>query len=281
MKFNVVEVSPALAELWLKKNGLNRKVNKAHVKQISKQMTAGNWVLNGQTIAFDANGRLIDGQHRLNAVIDSGVTVTMSVALGVEDSRAFKMTDVVSLKRGAHQVAAMMGVKKANRVTAVARIIMKFEQSATVDGFLSKLTSGGNRDAMPDAISEKAVQIESEVEDIEESIGLKVIAQSAAPASLLAALIILNRTDPINMETFCRKIKTGIVDGENDPCLRLRDKLIAGKGKMPNYSWNIYVMAITIKSFVAHQKGKGIKVLRWRVGGDAPEAFPAIPGGKQ
>ena len=51
---------------------------------MADDMRAGRFVVTHQAIAFDAKGNLIDGQHRLRAVIMSGVTVTMQVAFDCE-----------------------------------------------------------------------------------------------------------------------------------------------------------------------------------------------------
>lgn len=110
MRYQTVLVDPKKAELWLKKNTKNRKVSNRHVSQLANEMKEGKWLLNGQAIAFSKDGVLLDGQHRLLAVIMSGVTVEMTVAFGVDHPDAFKTYDVISLKRGVAQVASMMGV---------------------------------------------------------------------------------------------------------------------------------------------------------------------------
>ena len=46
-------------------------------------MLSGDWSLTHQGIAFYDDGSLADGQHRLNAIVSSGVTVKMQVAYGV------------------------------------------------------------------------------------------------------------------------------------------------------------------------------------------------------
>lgn len=48
-------------------------------------MEAGRWRLNGETVKFSATGHLYDGQHRLNAVVQSGTTVPMVVIRGLGD----------------------------------------------------------------------------------------------------------------------------------------------------------------------------------------------------
>lgn len=74
-------VTPALAKQWLEKNTNNRNVNFAKVKKMAKDMREGHWDTTHQGIAIATDGTLVDGQHRLMAVVESGVTVRMNVDL--------------------------------------------------------------------------------------------------------------------------------------------------------------------------------------------------------
>lgn len=68
-------ITPALAEKMLKQNRQNRPIRDTHVAFLVNEMVTGNWEsMNGDTIIFH-RGVLIDGQHRLKAVVLSGVTI--------------------------------------------------------------------------------------------------------------------------------------------------------------------------------------------------------------
>lgn len=84
MHTQTISVSPALAVEWLKKNTFNRKLSKLVIQKYASDMSQGDWTLTHQGIAFDTDGVLADGQHRLHAVIESGVTVPMMVTWGVQ-----------------------------------------------------------------------------------------------------------------------------------------------------------------------------------------------------
>lgn len=78
--YNVItEVTPALAIKWLEGNTHNRSVNDAHVKRLSQDIRQGRWQLTHQGIAFDTDDLLVDGQHRLWAVIEAGMPITTRV----------------------------------------------------------------------------------------------------------------------------------------------------------------------------------------------------------
>jgi len=74
-----VDVTPQLAEAWLKRNFFNRKINEETVERLRRAILAGHWRLTHQGIAFDRYGVLVDGQQRLEAVRRSGKTVKMMI----------------------------------------------------------------------------------------------------------------------------------------------------------------------------------------------------------
>jgi hypothetical protein len=75
----IMEVGPELAARWLEGNTHNRPLKQPLVDRFVRDMQAGRWRLTHQGIAFDADGVLIDGQHRLWAVTLSTKTVQLRV----------------------------------------------------------------------------------------------------------------------------------------------------------------------------------------------------------
>ncbi len=84
MKTNIVteveSIGPATAKAYLAKAAPNRSVNKRNVDRLAKAMASGAWQVTHQGIAFNENGQLCDGQHRLAAVIQSGKTIKVQVS---------------------------------------------------------------------------------------------------------------------------------------------------------------------------------------------------------
>lgn len=87
----VFKVTPAHAEKWLKMNTGNRRIRPSHVRHLAKQMEQGRWMLSPEPIVFSPR-RLLDGQHRLSAVLMSGCTIEASVAL-VQNEDVFRVLD--------------------------------------------------------------------------------------------------------------------------------------------------------------------------------------------
>jgi len=85
-------IGPDEARALLAANADNRKLRPGRVEFYASTMKQGGWRLTHQGIAFGANGRGIDLQHRLNAVIASGVVIEMMVTENLSDD-AFEAID--------------------------------------------------------------------------------------------------------------------------------------------------------------------------------------------
>jgi len=79
-------VDPTQAAKWLEGNTHNRALRQPVVNRYARDMKAGKWQLTHECIAFDPAGKLIDGQHRLWAVIEANVPCRFMVATGVKDA---------------------------------------------------------------------------------------------------------------------------------------------------------------------------------------------------
>lgn len=102
-----VSVAPALAAEWLKQNHDNRPLDSRIVARYADLMARGQWEENGETVKFDWDGNLFDGQHRLAAVVKSGVTVPSWVMFNLPPD-SFKFIDT-GKRRTKGDVLAIMG----------------------------------------------------------------------------------------------------------------------------------------------------------------------------
>ena len=92
MKMEVHDVTPEMAREWLALNVNNRRLRTAWCRVLAARMRAEQWRCSHQGIAFNESGKLCDGQHRLAAVVESGVTCRMAVFRNVPDD-AFRVLD--------------------------------------------------------------------------------------------------------------------------------------------------------------------------------------------
>ena len=77
-------INPQEAQAYLDNNAKHRPIKMKKVYEYMEEMQDGKWRLNGKTICFDTNGRLLNGQHRLSAVVLSGVSLTTVVVRGLD-----------------------------------------------------------------------------------------------------------------------------------------------------------------------------------------------------
>lgn len=108
----------------------NRNINKDLVNTYASDMARGRWGITHQGLAFDEYGRLLDGQHRLWAVIKAGIPVVMAVTTGVPATTNGKMDlpTMDLLDRGkvrsiGQQLHIAHGVVGAGQVAATIRSI--------------------------------------------------------------------------------------------------------------------------------------------------------------
>lgn len=115
---NVVEltVTPKMAAEYLEtRPERNRTLSEARVEQYARAMAEGRWVLNGETLKFDRQGKLIDGQHRCAACVKSGSLFRTMAVLGLEGAvfdtvdtgRARSVADVLTIR--GHQNTKVLG----------------------------------------------------------------------------------------------------------------------------------------------------------------------------
>jgi hypothetical protein len=122
----IVDVSPAIAEDWLSRNPNNRNLRRAVVDAYARDMEAGRWRLNGETVKFSTTGQLYDGQHRLNAVVQSGITVPMVVIHGL--GADVMATVDAGAKRSYSDALKLAGEDNTSTLAAVARRAVMWER---------------------------------------------------------------------------------------------------------------------------------------------------------
>jgi hypothetical protein len=121
-----VDITPEIAALMLSHNQANRPMSMSLAKKLSEKIQAGNWLYTHQGIAFSNVGTLLDGQHRLAAIIDSGEMVRMPVTYNL-DPKTFDHIDVDGRLRTSSDLFAIRcpGVKNKSLVCATASMMLR------------------------------------------------------------------------------------------------------------------------------------------------------------
>ncbi len=123
-------ITPAVAADWIAKNTRNRPVRQSLVLKYAGDMKENRWRLNGSTVVMSSEGNIIDGQHRLLAIIQAGVNVEMFVASNVDEA-AFATIDS-GKARSLADVLHILGYTDSNALAALARGWEEFERSGKI-----------------------------------------------------------------------------------------------------------------------------------------------------
>jgi hypothetical protein len=126
MQTEKVSVTPDLAKQLLSQNNGNRNVVQARVDFYASQIAKGLWKLSHQGIAVSKSGRLIDGQHRLAAVIKAGIAIDLMVTTGLPDS-VFDVVDTGRARR-ARDTLSIAGAKSSSTLAAAIKLKLLYER---------------------------------------------------------------------------------------------------------------------------------------------------------
>ena len=141
-----LEIAPEFASLLLARNPDNRQLSEYSVGIIAKDMMAGRWVpFTGETIIVAKDGHLNDGQHRLQAIVDSGMSYPFLVVFGVE--RRTRVNLDLGRGRKAADFIAMNKIADGALIAAVATLLIGHEENAFDTSYNSKSILAKNKRA--------------------------------------------------------------------------------------------------------------------------------------
>jgi hypothetical protein len=129
MNVKLETITPEKAARILEKNR-NRRISVARVKALVDAMLSEQWQMTGQTIQIDKDGYLVDGQHRLTAIVRSNRSQQFLVVRNV-DSEAREVTDYVR-PRSASDVLQMHNFASANKISGMSRLLMMVDDGSLV-----------------------------------------------------------------------------------------------------------------------------------------------------
>lgn len=132
METTIEIITPAIAADYLKHNTKNRNISERKVAAYALEMREGRWKLNGQTISFDVDGVLNDGQHRLRACIAANISFPCIVVRGTDAD----VMDTIDCGRArtAGDVLKIKGIAQANHKASAARKFLRLSDGYTAVG---------------------------------------------------------------------------------------------------------------------------------------------------
>ncbi len=218
-----VTITPYMASEWLKHNSHNRKVRRAQVLYLKNQIIKGYWMYNGDAIRFSVTGKLIDGQHRLLALIEAssvlpGVTIESEVIHGISD-KAFPTIDG-NLPRTPAQSLEMEGFKETKLAASAAALLLMYKKS-------DRVTQSNSYKVKPSP--SEILELVHNTPEIYNSISKTRIVKKRGnllPCSIAVALHVLySKVDPYLADAFFKSLGDGVGLEDGSPVLALRTKL--------------------------------------------------------
>lgn len=249
-------ITPAIAAKYLSSNASNRPLDTRWVSMLSNAMLRNEWAINGETLKFAQDGSLLDGQHRLHAIIRSGKPQEMMVIRSIAKS-TFDTLDQ-GKKRTASDILALSGERNTTQLAAACRYILCIQNGGNFNSFTNVQienvlgTHPSVRHWLSRFIAHKGTRITNSTAVSVVTLGAEIHGNDAG-------------------EYFMQKLATGDNLLRNDPILMLRERLNEGRRRREKMTAKIFSV-LTIKAWNAYIEGRPVKLLRyWN-----EEAFPEI-----
>lgn len=254
-------ITPAMAAEMLKWNDRNRPITRSKVVLYSEKMIEG-WKYTGVPIIFSSL-RLIDGQHRLLASVETSKSFEAIVVFGVPDE-AFAYIDT-GKPRSASDIFAIHGVKNWALMAASIEWVVGYEA-----GTLVRAASGKN--GLDHAAKYDAYKVREELQDsawVGQLFGPRKL---ASPSMMTAFHYLCAKKSRRAADEFFRKVAEGIGFAERkDPAYRLHKKLVDNAISQEKLG-RLAIAAITVKAWNASRLNRDSGALTF--GFD--EAFPKV-----
>lgn len=245
MKSETLEVTPDMAQEWLRLNVRNRRPSRERVEKYARDMEAGRWALNGEAIKRATDGTLLDGQQRLEAVVRANVTVTMLVVSELPPEAQDTMDQ--GRTRTVADVLNINGVVNAAVVAAIARRAWQWEQGNLKFGPAVSPTPAEMRAFIQDNPAiHRAAQIASQVRT-----SFRVSKQSVTGTTHY----ILNGIEPDAAALFFAQLGNGAGLDTGHPVLTLRNRFTTDRmtAKVNPFHQDV---ALTFRAWNAVREGR-------------------------
>ena len=262
---SIKTINPRVAKAMLKTGTFGRRrLQKARTKRYAHAMKMLEWVV-GQPILLDPNGELIDGQHRLQAVILFGGPVEFLVIRGFDHAEIYGKVDDVGVRRlkdwfhekGENNpeilsvVVNMAAMDEAGRVPTGSQVGRHF---TPIEGceFLNRHPK------------------------IRDSIGAPgTTAGPVARGMATFAHYKFAQKDRALADSFFVDLIIGDKEGERDPIYLLREKLKSDH-QAKTHMTRTECLALVYKTWNSLRTGARPRTLRWRSTGPSAEKFPEV-----
>lgn len=247
--------------------GTNRKSGQGTVREYANAMLRGEWELTHQGIAFNEDGEMVDGGHRLRALLlaDSeqpGITIEMMVTTGLSNKARLAMD--TGRRRVPSDFLRMLGKTNTSSLGGILRLVYCYYNVPW-----SHIETWSRHRITP-RMQEDFLNEHPGLEDaVAETFALKKIFK----ASALGAFWYIVKTErpDLDVAEFLEELRSGELLQKGDPALTLRELMLNSKGALRRFEAS-EELALLIKAFNKWVKEEESQLLAFR----SNEAFPRI-----
>lgn len=267
---NIITITPDMASALLEANTHNRPISRARVRMYADAMKRGQWKVNGESIKTSRNPltgeiRLLDGQHRLVACIESGMPFKTLAVSDLEEA-VFSVIDR-GKARGNGDILAIAGIKPGSHIAPAVKYFICLEAGM----------NPRNRDHLMLVTGEDILEYTRRNHDAIQwalAHGRRLDAAIGGIRTawiIFAGLVANERGERDTVDKFLESIHSGEALMIGDPRLALRNWVIRN-GKTRNGALTAENVATYIRVFNQWLDGEELKIVRpWTSANDWPQ----------
>ena len=260
----VKTITPDKAFKMLEKNTMNRNIDQKRVEQYARDMKCGRWTLNGSTIVIAKDGTILDGQHRLWAVITADRPIAFLIVYNA-DKEDFDTIDT-GLTRTSRHIMQIACSAHSSTAAALTKLLWLHD---AVDANLAPETCHSH-------VSNNRLRVFYEDNK-------RLIEQAASVAEhkhpfvkshmALAYCIIFRKTGHLDkLDSFFDALKSATFINPKHPIMTLQSKLFSNKMSSRKLSVQ-ETLAAYIRVWNAFVRGKDLTTIRWNASEPLPEVL--------
>lgn len=258
-------ISPDQATRYLSKNTQNRKIRESVVDHYANMMRRNQWLMTHQGICFSDDDVLLDGQHRLLAIVKAGIPVSMLVTRGVshvmDNGSQIDVMDVIDCGKPrsvGDQLQLSHGIPNPNSVAGACNTIARICAGV-----------GYHRISTPQALAINRIYGEA----IQQAIKMMSYFKPGRLSSIVGAIAFAMKSHPDETIRFAEGLASGEHLKKGDPALTLRNWIInsagRGIGKRGGLSGGVsgvidrgVMTEVVLNMIYAHIEGRPLTVIR-------------------
>lgn len=274
--YNATNLPTVTWELWTPEKALqviraqerfgpiaNRPLRPNLIDKYANDLIAGKWPPNGATVVFHGD-RLLDGQHRLHAILKTGISATLLIVRGVSADAMPTIDTGLSRTPGDTVRAALPDIVGGyyNAVAAAARI---------VHGYLNYGDVRTSPERQPTR-SQLVHTVESH-QGIVDSVKSLRTQPWLRPKVTAAWHYLCGIQHKAQRERFFNDLIEGVNLSADRPVRLLRERMLAERSNRAKVDTRV-LSAYIVKAWTAELSGRQLRLLRLR----DDEPFPLLPG---